>query len=87
MGKTSEADDMSKILTTEERAKIKEAMGLVVEATADDGDSVELRGFGTFTRKTMAAKTARNPQNGDEVKIPPRSVLRFKASKKTSRDL
>ena len=74
-------------LTNEERATLKEAFGLIERETANDGDSLVMRGFGTFTRKQMAAKTARNPQNGNEVKIPARSVLRFKAARSTSRDL
>ena len=74
-------------LTSVERETIKEAITLVERETMKDGDSLVLRGFGTFKRKEVAAKTARNPQNGAEVKIPARSVLRFKASKATSRDL
>lgn len=68
-------------LTDIERKQIKEALALIERETANDGDSVVLKGFGTFKRKHVAAKTARNPQTGGTVQIPARSVLRFSASK------
>ena len=72
-------------LSTEERGLIKEALDIVQRETDKDGDRLVLRGFGTFKRKQVAARTARNPQTGDEIQIPERSVLRFKASPKTYR--
>ena len=43
---------------------------------------VTLVGFGTFTAKKRAARTGRNPQTGEEVKIAARVVPNFKAGTK-----
>lgn len=69
------------MLTKEERATLKLAEEIITRECGNDGDECQLRGFGTFRRLTVKEKTARNPQTGDAVKIPARSVLRFKASK------
>lgn len=67
-------------LSDSERSLIKEAFNLIQRETANDGDALVFRGFGTFTRKVVAAKTGRNPKTGVAVQIPAKSVLRFKAS-------
>ena len=75
------------MLSNSERTVIKEALDLVKRETENDGDSLVLKGFGTFKRKSVAARTARNPQTGDPVQVPARSVLKFKSSKKMTRDI
>ena len=45
------------------------------------GDSVSFVGFGTFKVSNRKARTARNPQTGDPIKIPKRRVPRFSAGK------
>ncbi|PVY75386.1 DNA-binding protein HU-beta [Tamilnaduibacter salinus] len=45
------------------------------------GDQVTLIGFGTFSVKERAARTGRNPQTGQEIKIPASKVPNFKAGK------
>jgi DNA-binding protein HU-beta len=68
-------------LSDSERKQVKDALALIERETTNDGDSLVLKGFGTFKRKHVAAKTARNPQTGGTVTVPARSVLRFTASK------
>ncbi len=43
---------------------------------------VALVGFGTFTAKKREARTGRNPQTGETVKIPARVAPGFKAGNK-----
>ena len=50
---------------------------LVQEAVADEGRFTYI-GFGTFTKTTRAAHTARNPQNGETVVVPERHTVTFK---------
>ena len=69
------------MLTKDERATLKLAEEIIIRECANDGDECSLRGFGAFRRIQVKAKTARNPQTGEPVQIPARSVLRFKASK------
>lgn len=45
------------------------------------GDSVTFVGFGTFSTTLRKARSGRNPQTGEAVKIPKRRVVRFKAGK------
>ena len=41
-------------------------------------DGIRLVGFGTFTVSKRKARTGRNPQTGEEIKIPARTVPVFK---------
>ena len=49
--------------------------------TLDKGDSVAIRGFGTFAVSERAARTGRNPATGKKIKIPAHKLPKFKASK------
>lgn len=42
------------------------------------GEKVQLPGFGTFERRARAARTARNPRTGEEIKIKATKVPAFK---------
>ena len=42
-------------------------------------DGVRLAGFGTFVAAKRKARVGRNPQTGEEIKIPARWVPTFKA--------
>jgi len=42
-------------------------------------DGVKLAGFGTFSSTKRKARVGRNPQTGEEIKIPARWVPTFKA--------
>ena len=54
----------------------------IIQKTVAKGKKVTLVGFGTFTAKKRDARTGRNPQTGEEVKIPARVVPGFKAGNK-----
>jgi len=43
------------------------------------GERVALVGFGSFSVSKRAARKGRNPQNGKEIKIPAKKVVKFKA--------
>ncbi len=51
------------------------------------GDKVTLVGFGTFSISKRAARTGRNPFNGETIKIKAKKVAKFKASKELSSKL
>ncbi len=56
----------------------------VLEALKDaliKGNTVEIRGFGTFKIKKRAARRARNPRTGEPVTIPEKFVPTFKPSR------
>ncbi|WOI53248.1 integration host factor subunit beta [Parvularcula sp. LCG005] len=52
----------------------------VVEAL-EEGDRVELRGFGAFSLKHREARTGRNPRTGEAVEIEEKWSPFFKAGK------
>lgn len=60
----------------------KKALDAFVKSTSNAlqaGDRVALVGFGSFSVSTRAARTGRNPQTGQELKIAAKKVVRFKA--------
>lgn len=53
----------------------------VVSGALAKKDKVQLVGFGTFETRSRAARTGRNPQTGEELKIKASTVPAFKAGK------
>lgn len=67
-------------------------VGRIVDAILDDitqslenGDRVELRGFGTFSVRHRPSRSGRNPKTGDAVFVEEKWVPFFKAGKNSSR--
>lgn len=52
----------------------------IVEAL-QRGDSIQIRGFGSFATRQRPARTGRNPKTGTEVKVPAKRIPFFKPSK------
>ena len=52
-----------------------------VKKTVKKGEDVTLIGFGTFTKAKRKARTGRNPQTGEEIKIPAMNVPKFRPGK------
>jgi nucleoid DNA-binding protein len=51
-----------------------------IKKSLEEGQNIEIRGFGTFKVKTRKARKARNPRTGEEVPVPNRKVPVFKPS-------
>lgn len=69
-------------LTTEAGARSAvEAVTQAIANVAASGDTVVLRGFGTFKVKNRAARKARNPRTGEAIHVASRDELTFKASR------
>ncbi|MBB3169864.1 HU family DNA-binding protein [Simiduia aestuariiviva] len=52
----------------------------ITNALARD-DSVSLVGFGSFTRRSRAARTGRSPKTGETIQIPASNSVGFKPGK------
>lgn len=52
-----------------------------IEQALQNGDSVQLIGFGTFEVRERAAREGRNPHTGEALTIPASKVPAFKAGK------
>ena len=66
------------------KAAAGRALDAFIEAVSDtlqSGDQVALVGFGTFSVRTRAARTGRNPKTGEEIQIAEAKVPAFKAGK------
>ncbi|WP_202080016.1 HU family DNA-binding protein [Caldalkalibacillus salinus] len=66
----------------------KKDAGLAVDAVFDaisealqEGDKVQIIGFGNFETRERSARKGRNPQTGAEIDIPASKVPAFKAGK------
>jgi len=58
---------------------IKEVIN-AIKTTVEEGEKVQIHGFGTFRVKTRAARISRNPKTGKPVQVSEKRVLTFKAS-------
>lgn len=52
-----------------------------ITKTLKKGDEVSIAGLGIFSVKTRAARTARNPKTGEQVKVAATRVPKFRAAK------
>ena len=68
-------------LTKTDTAAVVEGFLASVTSAMQQGEHIEIRGFGTFKVVTRASRTGRNPKTGDVVKIPQRPVPVFKPSR------
>ena len=69
-------------LTKADAGRALDAMVEGVTKGLKENGKVTLVGFGTFSAKKREARTGRNPQTGEAVKIPARTVPGFKAGNK-----
>ncbi|RTZ96728.1 MAG: DNA-binding protein [Deltaproteobacteria bacterium] len=54
----------------------------VTKALKKKDGKITLVGFGTFSKVRRKARTGRNPQTGESIKIKAHNVVKFKAGKK-----
>jgi DNA-binding protein HU-beta len=66
-------------LTNADARKAIEAVITTVEKTLKKGDEIALTGFGKFSVTKRAARTGRNPQTGEPVKIKASKAPKFTA--------
>jgi len=67
-------------LSRHESADLLENVLERIAQALEDGQSVKLSGFGTFSVRQKGRRIGRNPKTGVEVPILPRSVLVFRPS-------
>ena len=68
-------------LTKKDASGALEAFIDIVGKQLKKGDKVQLVGFGTFEVGKRSARTGRNPQTGETIKIKAAKAPRFKAGK------
>ena len=68
-------------LAPKEAEKALDAFMEAVSASLEQGQSVQLIGFGIFEVRQRAARDGRNPQTGETIHMPAAKVPAFKAGK------
>ncbi|NJD17817.1 MAG: integration host factor subunit beta [Gemmatimonadetes bacterium] len=68
-------------ITKKDCALVVDGFLNAVKLALQNGENIEIRGFGTFKVRKRKTRTARNPRTGDAVDVPSRSVPVFKPSK------
>jgi DNA-binding protein HU-beta len=68
-------------LTKADAGRALEAFFETVQKALKGGEDVSVVGFGTFTVRSRAARTGRNPRTNEEIKIAASKVPAFKAGK------
>lgn len=69
-------------VTQKDAAEVLNAIMSTIEKSVAKGKKVTLVGFGTFEARKRAARTGRNPQTGDKIKIAAKTAPVFTAGKK-----
>jgi integration host factor subunit alpha len=67
-------------LSRNESADLLEAVLDRIASRLENGESVKISGFGTFSVRQKGRRIGRNPKTGEEVPILPRRVLVFRPS-------
>lgn len=83
MNKAELVEAMAKVTgaTKTDTEKAVDAFLDVVSKNIKKKDGVKLVGFGTFSVSHRKARVGRNPQTGEEIKIPARKVPVFRPGK------
>jgi len=75
-------DEVAKVVCTKKEAE--DAVNTVIDSikkSLKKGDKVSIVGFGTFSVTKRAARTGRNPQTGEALKIKAKKVPKFSPGK------
>ncbi len=74
------AADTAELSKTDMAAALDGLLDTITESLRA-GEKVTITGFGSFEVRERSARTARNPQTGDTVEVPPSNAPAFKAGK------
>jgi DNA-binding protein HU-beta len=74
------AADSAELGKTDMSRALDALLGTITDALKA-GEKVAVTGFGTFEVRDRAARTARNPQTGEEIDVPAQRAPAFKAGK------
>lgn len=68
-------------LSKAQASRVLDTLVETISKTLSKGDQVTVAGFGTFSVRSRAARTGRNPQTGEAIAIKASKVPGFKAGK------
>lgn len=85
MSKRAVVDQMLVINPDMGRGEADSAVDVVfeaVKAVVDQGEDVQIRGFGSFRLAHKKGRVGRNPRTGESIDIPARHEMKFKLPRK-----
>jgi DNA-binding protein HU-beta len=83
MNKAALVDKVNEVLGTT-KVQAEEVVNAIfdgITTSLKKGDEVSVAGFGIFSAKKRAARSARNPRTGEIVKVAAMNVPKFRAAK------
>jgi len=83
MNKAGIVDKVHEVLggTKADAERVVETVFGSISTELTAGEDVSVAGFGIFSAKMRAARTARNPRTGEPIQVPAMRVPKFKAAK------
>jgi DNA-binding protein HU-beta len=83
MNKQAIIEEVHKVLegTKVQAEKVVDTIFDSITNSLKEGEEVSVAGFGIFSAKMRAARTARNPRTGEPIDVPAMRVPKFRASK------
>ena len=83
MTKADLVDDVANAaeLTKKDAERLVEIVFESIIDSLNQGEKIELRGFGSFRVRQRNARVGRNPKTGEKVEVPAKRVPYFKPSK------
>lgn len=74
-------------LTKEQAAKAVDAVVETAVESLKSGDGLVLKGFGSFSVQTRAAREGRNPKTKEKIQIGEKKIAKFKFSPEVKKEL
>lgn len=68
-------------LSKKDVTKVVDAVFEAISSALQNGDKVQMVGFGNFEVRERSARKGRNPQTGEEIEIPASKIPAFKPGK------
>lgn len=68
-------------LTKDQTEIIVDTFFQTLTTALENDEKVEIRGFGKFSLRKRAARSARNPRTGTQVRVPGKKVIHFKTGR------
>lgn len=83
MTKADLVEEVSRVsdLTKKHSETIVDTVFKSIITALQNGEKIELRGFGSFRLRQRDSRKGRNPKTGDRVDVPPKQVPYFKPGK------
>ncbi|MHA1381305.1 MAG: HU family DNA-binding protein [Candidatus Helarchaeota archaeon] len=67
-------------VSNQEANKLVDVFLNIFKKTLENGEEIELRGFGNFRIRSQKSRPGRNPKTGETFPIPKKKIVKFKPS-------